>query len=110
MVRCIKDDVDLQEVETDFEYGGVLLRGVKAMRCPVCGEESLDLEQYGMVKKRLEALVKPLKLRRKITVAGKRPAIYLPEDVIRATNTKVGDEVEIHTEGRKIIIEPVDAE
>jgi antitoxin component of MazEF toxin-antitoxin module len=37
---------------------------------------------------------------------GKRPALYLPEDIIKATGLKVGDEVDIYLEGnRKIVIE-----
>jgi len=108
MVKCVKDNVELEEVETDFEYKGVVLRGVKALRCPVCGEEMFDLEQYGEIKQRIEAIIKPLKLRRRISAAGKRPAVYLPEDIVRAAKVKIGDAVEIYTEGRRIIIEPIE--
>lgn len=106
-MKCRKCRVDLEEVQTDYEHGGVLLRGVKALRCPKCGEELFTLEQYGEIKQRLLAVIKPLRLRRKVSEAGKRPAIYLPEDVVRAADVRVGDEIEIYMEGRRIIIEPV---
>jgi len=108
MVKCVKDEVELEEVEIDYDYGGVVVRGVKALRCPVCGEETIDLDQYEMIRRRLEAVIKPLRLRRKISAAGRRPVLYMPEDVIRAPNLKIGDEVEIHMEGKRIVIEPIE--
>ena len=108
MERCVNDDAELREVEIDYEYKGVIVRGVKAMRCPVCGEETITLEEYGKLKKRIEAVVQPLKLRRKISVAGKMAAVYLPEDVMKAAGARIGDEVEIYTEGKRIVIEPVE--
>jgi len=108
MVKCYKHDVELMEVRTDFEYKGVVVRGVKALRCPVCGDELLDLDQYGEIRRRIEAVIQPLKLRRRISTAGKRPALYLPEDVMKATDVKIGDEVDIYTEGRRIVIEPIE--
>ena len=71
MERCVNDDAELREVEIDYEYRGVIIRGVRALRCPMCGEEIITLEEYGKLKKRIEAAVQPLKLRRKISVAGK---------------------------------------
>jgi len=108
MVKCVNDGAEFREVEIDFEYGGVVVRGVKALRCPVCGEEIIDLAQYGQIKRRIEALIMPLKLRRRISTAGKKPVLYLPEDVVKAADLKVGDVVEIHMEGRRIVIEPVE--
>ncbi len=108
MAKCYKHDSELREVSIDFEYKGVVLRGVKALRCPVCGDELLGLDQYGEVKRRIEAVIQPLKLRRRTSTAGKRPALYLPEDVMKATDVKIGDEVDIYTEGRRIVIEPIE--
>ena len=50
-------------------------------------------------------MLQPLKLRRKISTAGKKPIIYLPDDVVKAINAKVGDEIDISVEGKKIIVE-----
>jgi hypothetical protein len=107
MVKCHEHGVEFEEVITDFEAGGVIVRGVKGLRCPVGGEEIFTLEQTSAIKSKFSAIIKPLKLRRKISTSGKRPALYLPEDVMRATQVKPGDEVDIYTEGRRIIIEPV---
>ena len=105
MAKCPSCDVDYVEVETDFEYRDVILRGVKATKCPKCGRELFNPEQYRSMRDRLLSVVQPLKLKRKISVAGKRPIVYLPEEVVRAVDVKVGDEVEIYVEGKKIIIE-----
>lgn len=105
MVKCPNCNVEYIEAETDFEYGNVVLRNVKATKCPKCGQELFTPGQYRAIKDRLQSIVQPLKLRRKITVAGKRPIVYLPEDVVNAVGVSVGDEIEIYVEGNKIIIE-----
>ncbi len=105
MAKCPSCNVEYVEVETDFENGDVILRNVRTTRCPKCGRELFTPEQYRVIKERLQSIVQPLRLRRKISAAGKRPAVYLPEDVIRAVDAKIGDEVEIYVEGNKIIIE-----
>jgi len=105
MAKCPNCNVEYEEVETDFDYGGVILRNVKATRCPKCGKELYTPEQYRAIKERLQSVAPPLKLRRKISAAGKRPIIYLPEDVIKAVKVKVGDEIDVYVEGERIVIE-----
>lgn len=100
--RCLTEYV---EVTVDFEYGDVILRNVKALRCPVCEEELFTPEQYGVIRERIRSVARPLRLRRKISTAGKKPIVYLPEDVVKAINAKVGDEIDVYVEGNKIIIE-----
>lgn len=53
----------------------------------------------------LATSVRNVLMNHRTCAAGKRPAVYLPEDVIRAVDAKIGDEVEIYVEGNKIIIE-----
>ncbi len=89
----------------DYEYQGIILRNVKALRCPDCKEELFTLEQYEAIRNRLRNVIQPLKLKRKISTAGKKPIVYLPDDVVKAINAKVGDEIDIYVEGKKIIIE-----
>jgi len=109
MVKCWKCGTKLEEVETYFEAKGVILRGVKGMRCPRDGEEMFTEEQVEEIRRRIAqaADLKPLRLRRKVSASGKRPAVLLPEDLVRATGVKVGDEIDIYQEGRRIVIEPV---
>jgi len=103
----VRDYSELEEATVDYEYRGVVVKGVKALRCPRRGEEVIDVEEYGKIKRRVESFIKPLKLRRRISAAGRRPAVYLPEDVVQAAKVKIGDEVDIYTEGNRIVIEPV---
>jgi len=78
---------------------------VKATKCPSCGLELFTPEQYCSIRDRISSIVQPLRLKRKISVAGKRPILYLPEEVVKAVDVKVGDEVDVYVEGKKIIIE-----
>jgi len=103
--RCPRCGVEYVEVETDFEYGDVILRNVKALRCPNCKQELFTPEQYGTIRERIRSVIQPLRLKRKISTAGKKPIVYLPEDVVKAINAKIGDEVDVYVEGNKIIIE-----
>jgi hypothetical protein len=105
MSVCPKCNKECQEVTVDYEYQGVVLRDVKALRCPGCKEELFTLEQYDAIRDRLRNIIQPLKLRRRISTAGKKPIVYLPEDIVRAIKAKVGDEIDIYLEGKKIIIE-----
>jgi YgiT-type zinc finger domain-containing protein len=105
MSKCPKCDTEYLEVEVDFEYGDIILRNAKALKCPICKEELFTPEQYGAMRNRIRSVVQPLRLKRKISTAGKKPIVYLPEDVVRAINAKIGDEVDIYVEGKKIIIE-----
>ena len=105
MTTCPKCSNEYEEVTVDYEYDGIIIRNVKALRCPGCKEELFTPEQYDAIRDRLRGILQPLKLRRKISTAGKKPIIYLPEDVVKAINAKVGDAIDISVEGKKIIIE-----
>jgi len=43
-------------------------------------------------------------LTRRITLAGKRPALYIPEDIVKTTGLKAGDEVDVYLQGKKRIV------
>lgn len=105
MSVCLKCNKECQEVTVDYEYQGVVFRNVKALRCPDCKEELFTLEQYDAIRDRLRNIIQPLKLRRRISTAGRKPIVYLPEDIVKAIKAKVGDEIDIYLEGKKIIIE-----
>ena len=93
---CPKCNKTCEEVTVDYEYQGIILRNVKALRCPDCKEELFTLEQYDAIRDRLRSVLQPLKLKRRISTAGKKPIIYLPEDVVKAINGKVGYEIDIY--------------
>ena len=105
MSKCPKCDVDYVEVDVDFDYGNIILRKVKALRCPRCEEELFTPEQYRVIRERIRSVAQPLRLKRKISTAGKKPIVYLPEDVVKAINARVGDAIDIYVEGNRIVIE-----
>jgi len=53
MSKCPKCSMECEEVMVNYEYGGIVLRNVKALRCPSCKEELFTLEQYNAVHDRL---------------------------------------------------------
>jgi YgiT-type zinc finger domain-containing protein len=67
MSKCPKCEAEYVEVEVDFEYGDVILRKVKALRCPVCKEELFTPEQYSVIRARIHRAAQPLRLKRKIS-------------------------------------------
>jgi hypothetical protein len=48
--------VEYVEVEFDLEVDGVVLRNVKALRCPACEEERFTPEQFEAVRKKISDL------------------------------------------------------
>ena len=106
MVKCPRCRVKYVTDKTDYEYGGMLFRNVEIERCPECGEEVFTTEQCEKLRLRVQAMQPSLHLTRRISLAGKRPALYIPEDIVKATGLKVGDEVDVYLQGkRKIVIE-----
>lgn len=45
--------VEYVEVEFAFEFDGIILDNVRALRCPVCQEEHFTPEQYNTIQERL---------------------------------------------------------
>lgn len=45
--------VEYDEIEFDFEFNGVILHNVKALKCPLCHKELFTPEQYETILKRL---------------------------------------------------------
>ena len=54
-LMCPSCCVEYVEVQFDCEFDGVLLRDVKALKCPRCEEEVFSPQQQEDIKKKLEA-------------------------------------------------------
>ncbi len=52
-MKCPEHDVEYQTVKTTYEQFGVILKDVKALRCPVDGEELFSIEQTEAVRQRV---------------------------------------------------------
>ncbi|HKM60208.1 MAG TPA: hypothetical protein VJY36_04975 [Candidatus Bathyarchaeia archaeon] len=50
---CPKCNKKCEEVTVEYEYQGVMLHGVKALRCPNCKEQLFTLEQYDAIRQRV---------------------------------------------------------
>ena len=105
-MRCPEHEVEYQTVKTTYEQYGVILKDVKALRCPVDGEELFTLEQAEAIRQRIVTLSPRLKLKRKITRAGGKPSIYLPPEIVKQADLRIGQEVAVYlADKHKIVIE-----
>jgi len=105
-MRCPEHNVEYQTVKTTYEQHGVILKEVKALRCPVDGEELFTLEQAEAIRQRIVTLSPRLKLKRKITRAGGKPSIYLPPEIVKQADLRIGQEVTVYlADKHKIVIE-----
>jgi len=104
MIKCPKCQVEYKEAKTSFEQLGVIIPNASCLKCPKCGDEIFTPAQVRAIRERITAIAPQLKLIRKISQAGRRPAIYLPDDLITTLGLSIGDEVAIYTEGKKKII------
>src|SRR5271157_1413867 len=105
-MKCPEHHVEYETVKTMYEQFGVIIKDVKALRCPVDGEELFTLEQAEAIRKRIATLSPRLKLIRKITRAGGKPSIYLPPEIVKEADLKIGQEVAVYlVDKKKIIIE-----
>jgi hypothetical protein len=47
--------VEYIEVEFEFEFDGIILRNVKALKCPICQEEIFTPAQYDAIQDQLRS-------------------------------------------------------
>ena len=105
-MKCPEHNVEYETVKTTYEQYGIILKDVKCLRCPVDGEELFTLEQAEAIRKRIAALSPRLKLTRKITRAGGKPSIYLPPEIVKEADLRIGQEVSVYlADKKKIVIE-----
>ena len=57
MSVCPKCEKKCEEVTVDYEYQGVILLNVKALRCPDCKEELFTLGQFDVIHDRLRDVI-----------------------------------------------------
>jgi len=60
MSMCPKCSKEYEEVTVDYDYGDIVLRNVKALRCPDSKEELFTLEQYDAIRDRFRRMLQPL--------------------------------------------------
>jgi len=105
-MKCPEHAVEYETERTTYEQFGVILKDVKCLRCPVDGEELFTLEQAEAIRERIATLSPRLKLTRKITRAAGKPSIYLPPEIVKEADLKIGQEVAVYlADKKKIIIE-----
>ncbi len=105
-MKCPEHHVEYQTVNTMYEQFGIILKNVKALRCPADGEELFTMKQAEAIRQRILLLSPRLKLIRKITRAAGKPSIYLPPEIVKQADLKIGQEVAVYlSDKNKIVIE-----
>ena len=103
-MKCPEHQTKYEKVTTDYEQFGVILKDVEGLRCPVGGEMLFTLEQAERIRERISLLTPQLKLVRKITRAGGKPSIYLPNEIVKEAGLQIGQEVAVYLADKKRIV------
>jgi hypothetical protein len=103
-MKCPEHRAKYESVRTSYEQLGVILKDVEALRCPVGGELLFTLEQADRMRERIATFSPRLKLTRKITRAAGKPSIYLPEEIVKQSGMKIGQEVSVYLADKKRIV------
>ena len=107
---CYRCRVPYALVRTDFSARGVIVKDVEGYRCPICKEEIFSSEQAGEIETRLHALAPRVSFTRKVSSAsGRKPAVYLPKELLDSVRLKIGDTITLGRQGpRGILILPAE--
>jgi len=103
-MKCPEHNLEYETVKTTYEQFGIILKDVNCLRCPVDGEELFTLEQVEAIRKRIAILSPRLKLIRKITRAAGKPSVYLPPEIVKEADLKIGQEVAVYLADKKRIV------
>ena len=82
----------------DYDYRGIVIPNVPCFKCSSCGDIVFSPEHYEKIREKLKTVYSPLVLKRKISKAGNRPAVYLPEDLINDLGLSIGADIFMYLE------------
>jgi len=109
LVKCPRCKVEYEEEACNYEQFGVIIQNTPCYRCPKCGDEVFSPKQVKAIREKIAALAPKIRVVRKISKAGRRPVVYLPEAIAESLELMPGDEVAIYLEGKKrIVLEPIE--
>ncbi len=98
------------ESSIDYDYRGIVIPNTPCYKCSFCGDIVFSPKHYEKIRERLKVVYSPLVLKRKISKAGNRPAVYLPEDLVDDLGLSIGADIFMYLEkiGKKkrLVIEP----
>lgn len=107
--RCHQKNtfVDDENITVDTMFAGerVVISHLSGIKCTKCGEVALDPDSTRLVEEVVIKSGRPLiKFSRKVTHIAKRPAIYLPKDLLESMGIKKLKEVIIYPRNRKSVV------
>jgi len=82
----------------DYDYRGIVIPNTPCYKCSSCGDIVFSPEHYEKIREKIKTLYSPLVLKRKISKAGNRPAVYLPEDLIDGLGLSIGADIFMYLE------------
>ncbi|MDI6856064.1 MAG: hypothetical protein QMD21_04700 [Candidatus Thermoplasmatota archaeon] len=92
-------------VDTMLAGERTVISHLKGIRCTKCNELALDPESTRLVEELIIKSERPLiKFKRKVTLIAKRPAIYLPKDLLDSMGIKKLKDVVIYPRSRRSVV------
>lgn len=99
----VKDENLKADTMADGER--IVITHLQGIRCTNCSEFALDPESARLVEEILVKSNRPfVKFKRKISMIGKRPAIYLPKDLLESLGIRRGMEVLIYPRTHRSVV------
>ncbi len=98
-------DDDNITVDTMLAGERVVISHLRGIRCTICNEIALDPESTRLVEEIVIKSQRPLiKFKRKVTHIAKRPAVYLPQDLLESMGIKNLKDVVIYPRSRRSVV------
>lgn len=105
-MECPKCEVEYEEMEGNFEQFGVMIQGIGRLECPICHHRVFRGNEVDKIQESIKRLGPRRIVKRKLTKAAGRPAIYLPADLLQELGVKIGQEVFLYVRDKKLLIDP----
>ncbi len=86
------------ESAIDYDYRGIVIPNAPCYKCSFCGDAVFSPQHYEKIREKLKTVYSPLVLKRKISKAGNRPVVYLPEDLIDDLGLSIGADIYMYLE------------
>ena len=105
-MECQRCNVEFQEAKGNYEQFGVVVQDVSRFECPICHQRVFRGIEVDRIQESIRKLGPTTLVKRKVTKAAGRPAIYLPASLLREVGIDVGHEVYLYVRDKKLLIDP----
>jgi hypothetical protein len=105
MLECPKCKVEYKEIKGSYEQFGVVIQGISRFECPICHCKVFRGNEVDKIQESIKRMG-PKVVKRKVTKAAGRPAIYLPANLLEELGIDVGQEVYLYIRNKRLLVDP----